>query len=159
MARAREFLHPARRSLEGFAGASSAIRLKGIDHHRGSLPCRGRNLSSGNFQLDGARLPIRERPGKHLVGRSAAWRRGLNRRRSLLRGRMSTEVVNSDLLLTDTSKPRPISVTEICNCQGTFIKDGAYYSVFASEQWSSVTDMERALSCRCCSGLIRFSMV
>jgi hypothetical protein len=72
---------------------------------------------------------------------------------------MSTEVVDSDLLLTDTSKPRPISVTEISKCQGTFIKHGAYYSVFASEQWSSVTDMERALSCRCGSGLIRFSMV
>ncbi len=47
--------------------------LTRINHHPGTVRCRGRNLSSHNLQLDGAPLPVRKRSGQHLVGRPPAW--------------------------------------------------------------------------------------
>src|SRR5580658_9236692 len=79
MARARELLPRTSRSSRRRIFAASAVRLKGIDHHAGSLRRRRRNLSSSNLQLDGARLPVRKRSGEYLVSRAPARRRGLRR--------------------------------------------------------------------------------
>src|SRR5882757_7095668 len=77
MARAREFLCPASGSKKRNAGAAYTVRFEGVDHRAGSLRLRGRNVSSRNLQLDGARLPVRERSGERLVSRAPTRRRGL----------------------------------------------------------------------------------
>ena len=68
---------PRAEKREKMIGAESSVWLAWIHHHAGSLRRSRWNISSGDLQLDGARLPVREKSGERLVGRAPARRRRL----------------------------------------------------------------------------------